>query len=402
MSDQGDYEADGLQKRRNSLERYQPGAYFNEEREKLRRRAHFGERKLENDSSKNGRGGRGRKRGGGHRRPEKIETYREPVKDEIDSFEELQVPPLLNWADDEDFDDPPPPVVEKTEPKPKEDEVQQDLRQKLNAMRVNGNNGHHQQQRQRQQISGPNNRKSNGYGLPSAKPNPGANNKSKMLPRPKRNTENFDPSHAAPEMRILCATPGLKRYNRTYTTRDVLVVSDLFGPEQDLSVYGKLLNEIQNCGVDEKQLWQSWHGDSHMIADNKRRWKDACPTFHWVVDTLADYFQMDVKATRLNWYRDSSEWKPFHHDAAAVKPHMAKTQNFTAAVSFGAERDAAFEHAQTKTVIAMPQPNGTVYTFGKDVNILWRHGIPQLPPEKRSSQGRISIIVWGWMPMEEL
>ena len=22
---------------------------------------------------------------------------------------------------------------------------------------------------------------------------------------------------------------------------------------------------------------------------------------------------------RFNWYRDSSEWKPFHHDAAAVK-----------------------------------------------------------------------------------
>ena len=29
---------------------------------------------------------------------------------------------------------------------------------------------------------------------------------------------------------------------------------------------------------------------------------------------------MDVQATRLNWYRDSSEWKPFHHDAAALKP----------------------------------------------------------------------------------
>ena len=57
-----------------------------------------------------------------------------------------------------------------------------------------------------------------------------------------------------------------------------------------------------------------------------------------------------LQATRLNWYRDSTEWKPFHHDAAAVKPDKAKTQNFTVAVSFGMERDAAFEHAQTKTV----------------------------------------------------
>ena len=66
---------------------------------------------------------------------------------------------------------------------------------------------------------------------------------------------------------------------------------------------------------------------------------------------LFSFSTFPPKATRLNWYRDSNEWKPFHHDAAAVKPDKAKTQNFTVAVSFGMERDAAFEHAQTKTVI---------------------------------------------------
>ena len=111
---------------------------------------------------------------------------------------------------------------------------------------------------------------------------------------------------------------------------------------------------------------------------------------------------MDVKATRLNWYRDSNEWKPYHHDAAALKEDKAKTQNFTVAVSFGMERDAAFEHAQTKTTLSMPQPNGTVYTFGKDVNIMWRHGILQCPPEKYSDQGRISIIAWGKIDQTEI
>ena len=33
---------------------------------------------------------------------------------------------------------------------------------------------------------------------------------------------------------------------------------------------------------------------------------------------VADYFSMEIRATRLNWYRDSSQWKPFHHDAAAM------------------------------------------------------------------------------------
>jgi hypothetical protein len=38
---------------------------------------------------------------------------------------------------------------------------------------------------------------------------------------------------------------------------------------------------------------------------------------------------------RFNWYRDLKEWKPYHHDAAAVDPRKAKTQNFTVGISFG-------------------------------------------------------------------
>ena len=67
------------------------------------------------------------------------------------------------------------------------------------------------------------------------------------------------------------------------------------------TLYKSLLNEIENSGVDTRQLWQLWHGDSHVIADDKRKWKKECPTFHMVVEKIADYFHMDVKATRLNW-----------------------------------------------------------------------------------------------------
>ena len=66
------------------------------------------------------------------------------------------------------------------------------------------------------------------------------------------------------------------------------------------------------------------------------------------------------------------------------------------------QREAAFEHADSKTVVAMPQPNGTIYTFGRDVNIIWRHGILQVPPEQQREDGRISIIAWGWVPQTEL
>ena len=144
---------------------------------------------------------------------------------------------------------------------------------------------------------------------------------------------------------------GLPKYNRSYTTRDVVMVNDLFCDPNDLTIYNKLLDEIKHCGVDAQKLWQLWHGDSHVIADDSKAWKEKCPTFSWIVETMADYFNMDVKATRLNWYRNSEEWKPFHHDAAAMKEKFAKTQNFTLGVSFGAERDAAFEHAKVSVLL---------------------------------------------------
>ena len=37
---------------------------------------------------------------------------------------------------------------------------------------------------------------------------------------------------------------------------------------------------------------------------------------------------MDVKETRLNRYRDSNDWKPYHHDAAAVKPDKGNIPKF--------------------------------------------------------------------------
>ena len=82
-----------------------------------------------------------------------------------------------------------------------------------------------------------------------------------------------------------------------------------------------------------------WHGDSHVIANDKLNWKKYCPTFNMVLDKMCSYFRMEAKATRLNWYRDNSEWKPYHHDAAAVKADKAESQNITVAASFGAERE---------------------------------------------------------------
>ena len=222
--------------------------------------------------------------------------------------------------------------------------------------------------------------------------------------RGKTNTENFNPCHDPTDMRVVFDQVGPKRgvddaqYSRPYHANEVVVTRDLF-PEE--GIYEKLVKEMEECGVKQADLYKLWHGDSHMIADDKLGWKKKCPTFCMVADRIARYFRMDVKATRYNYYRDSKDWKPYHHDAAAVKPDKAKTQNLTVGVSFGHEREASFEHAKHRTTVSMPLPDGSVYCFARDVNVEWRHGILQASPESGFDQGRISIIAWGWVDMGE-
>lgn len=111
----------------------------------------------------------------------------------------------------------------------------------------------------------------------------------------KKNTETFKPRHKPADMRILTAHAGWKKYEREVTPRDVMIVHDLFCEPSDMTIYNKLLDEMKASGVDQQDLWKLWHGDSHVIADDKQKWKDACPTFHMVLHRIRDYFEMDIK-----------------------------------------------------------------------------------------------------------
>lgn len=219
-----------------------------------------------------------------------------------------------------------------------------------------------------------------------------------------KNTVCFEPMTTPVDMRIVLDSRSFKNnyFNDIpeLTSRDVLLSAGLFDDFDKYEIYNKLVYEIQNCGIPEEQLLKLWHGNdkiegTHLIANDRANWKELCPTFNIVVRRLKDVFKMDIKATRLNWYRDPDHWKAFHHDASAVKSDKALTQNFTVAVSFGITKDAAFEHATTKTVISMPQTDGTVYSFTNDTNSIWRHGI--LQDKQEQELGRISIILWGWI-----
>jgi len=88
---------------------------------------------------------------------------------------------------------------------------------------------------------------------------------------------------------------------------------------------------------------------------------------------------------------------------SAFNPSRAKHQNITIGVSFGATRELAFLRASKDDNdkpcrLYFPQTNNGVFTFGRDVNIHWKHGINAVSAEEQPLQenkGRISIVLWG-------
>eukprot|EP00667_Euglena_gracilis_P017621 EG_transcript_18607 len=118
---------------------------------------------------------------------------------------------------------------------------------------------------------------------------------------------------------------------------------------------------------------------------------DFSATFKDVVDKIATYFDVEVYATRLNYYRDGTDWKPFHHDSHAYGDR-AQREDFTVGASFGGRRDLAFLHEPSGRTFAFPQHNGDVFAFTTEVNRRFMHGVPKA---KGQVGERFSVIVWG-------
>ena len=119
---------------------------------------------------------------------------------------------------------------------------------------------------------------------------------------------------------------------------------------------------------------------------------DFSSTFHRVVNEMSAHFDVEVYATRLNFYRDGSDWKPFHHDSHAYGGREQR-EDFTMGASFGGERELAFLHEPSGQQFSFPQNNGDVFAFTTEVNKRFKHGVPKLT---RGVGGpRFSIIAWG-------
>lgn len=198
-----------------------------------------------------------------------------------------------------------------------------------------------------------------------------------------------------PPMRIMTVLPSL-RYPKPVSHDDVIIVPDFFCAKDDWNVYYKLLEEMRDCQsrAENKSEWLSWHEGAHLLTKNP----EGSRTYQAILERLREYFGIvnnGDQGTRYNWYRDGSDWKPFHHDSAAFNAQRAAAQNCTIGISFGASRELAFRHAKTGELVYFPQTNGMLFFFGRDANIRWQHAINALPVEDQHEKGRVSIILWG-------
>jgi len=202
-----------------------------------------------------------------------------------------------------------------------------------------------------------------------------------------KNTETFIPNNLEPSIRIRFNEPIFK-------SNEVSIVKSLFTNKNE--IFNNILLQI------DKENFKLWHGDSHLIADDNTNWKSYCSIFINIINILSDYFDLVPSATRLNYYSKDNDWKPYHHDAAALKPEKAKVQNITVGASFGVTREISFQSTHKNTndriTINFPLDNGVVYAFGNNINSNFRHGIPQKIDNEINNKfsGRISIIIWGY------
>ena len=120
------------------------------------------------------------------------------------------------------------------------------------------------------------------------------------------------PNGVRPTLRIRIGSATDKVYRKRFLRDDVVTVPEFFGKEDDLSLYETLLTEIKD--LPHEKVDATWHQGCHVVVVDPQESK----TFQKVIETLCEYFSMkkDSISTRLNWYQDSKDWKPFENEDA--------------------------------------------------------------------------------------
>lgn len=152
--------------------------------------------------------------------------------------------------------------------------------------------------------------------------------------------------------------------------------------ERDQNLFKRIVSELEDA--DELKI-VSW--SQHYKIDNP----GCSETFNLIIKKVADMFNAIVCETRLNYYKDQSDWKPMHHDSHAYGESLHLKEDFTIGISLGSTRELVFMHEQSGNIFKFPQKNGDVFAFDHHVNKDFLHGVTKsiIP-----TGSRISLVAW--------
>jgi hypothetical protein len=185
-----------------------------------------------------------------------------------------------------------------------------------------------------------------------------------------------DMTNKCVDMRVVVeqSKDSLNQENNKLSTKDIVLVPNVFSEFAPNELFQKLLDEVNNCGIPKEDLFKLWHSDCHFIADDKMDWKDKVPTFKFIIERMKRYFGLRVEATRLNFFT-GEQFKHWHHDRASFHKKTAEKQNFTICLNLGAKRTVGFRREGTRTIITTPVDDGHIYCFSNQINIDWEHAV---------------------------
>jgi hypothetical protein len=162
-----------------------------------------------------------------------------------------------------------------------------------------------------------------------------------------------------------------------------------------------LLEQLRK-GLPAGRDFSDWHGARHLGVHfetgdtSELRMASAPDAFRKTMQKLEAAFGIRASAARLNLYRSSADYKPFHADRGRDEDGVPQV---TVGLSLGATRELSFVHYQTGLVTSFPQRNGDVFAFTPELNKVFLHGVPRVSAtsaeEDMDNRPRMSLILWG-------
>lgn len=200
-----------------------------------------------------------------------------------------------------------------------------------------------------------------------------------------------------PAMRVSTTPPTVGTSGLPeFSAEDAFSIPAFACAHDDLSLLDRLRSELP-----EGKDFSDWHGARHLGMHfqgddvSALRLASAPPALREMVLKLEKAFGIEASATRLNLYRSSADYKPFHFDRGRDENGVPQV---TVGLSLGATRELSFTHWKTGLTMSYPQRNGDVFAFTPELNNVFMHGVPRIGDARQQDQQdgpRVSLILWG-------